>query len=95
MTPDHNELMRIAHLARLDIDGEEARKLAAEFEQILRLVEEMNSVDTTGVVPLAHPLDDGQRLRSDEVTEFDQRTLFQEQAPSVDSGLYLVPKVIE
>jgi aspartyl-tRNA(Asn)/glutamyl-tRNA(Gln) amidotransferase subunit C len=35
------------------------------------------------------------RLRADEVTETDQRTLFQQIAPAVENGHYLVPKVIE
>ena len=44
---------------------------------------------------VAHPMDQVQRLRADEVTEANQRTLFQEQAPEVEAGLYLVPKVID
>jgi aspartyl-tRNA(Asn)/glutamyl-tRNA(Gln) amidotransferase subunit C len=44
---------------------------------------------------MAHPLDRTQRLRVDEVTETDQHELFQQNAPRVEAGLYLVPKVIE
>ena len=61
----------------------------------MQFVEQMNTVDTSGVVPMAHPLDAHQRLRPDEVTETDQRELFQAGAPLVEAGLYLVPKVIE
>ena len=55
----------------------------------------MNAVDTTGVAPMAHPLDMAQRLRPDEVAEPNQRERFQAIAPRVEAGLYLVPKVIE
>jgi aspartyl-tRNA(Asn)/glutamyl-tRNA(Gln) amidotransferase subunit C len=44
---------------------------------------------------MAHPLDMAQRLRADEVSEYDQREYFQAMAPRVEAGLYLVPKVIE
>ncbi len=55
----------------------------------------MNQVDSSAVVPLANPLDATQRLRTDEVTEVDQRDKFQVIAPDVEAGLYRVPKVIE
>ncbi len=55
----------------------------------------MNSVDTTEVTPMAHPLDVAQRLREDEVLETNQRERFQKVAPLTEDGLYLVPKVIE
>jgi aspartyl-tRNA(Asn)/glutamyl-tRNA(Gln) amidotransferase subunit C len=61
----------------------------------LDFVEEMSTVDTSEVTPMAHPLDQAQRLRPDTVSETDQRELFQAHAPLVEAGLYLVPKVIE
>jgi aspartyl-tRNA(Asn)/glutamyl-tRNA(Gln) amidotransferase subunit C len=55
----------------------------------------MNQVDTSGVEPLSNPLDATQRLRTDEVSEIDQREHFQQIAPDVEQGFYRVPKVIE
>jgi aspartyl-tRNA(Asn)/glutamyl-tRNA(Gln) amidotransferase subunit C len=52
-------------------------------------------VDTAGVEPMAHPNDAGLRLREDAVAETNQREKFQNIAPAVEAGLYLVPKVIE
>ena len=57
--------------------------------------EQMQSVDTTGVVPVSNPLDANQRLRADEVTEPDQHELYQSIAPETEDGLYLVPRVVE
>jgi aspartyl-tRNA(Asn)/glutamyl-tRNA(Gln) amidotransferase subunit C len=55
----------------------------------------MQAVDTRGIEPMSHALDVVQRLREDSVTESDQHALFQEGAPQIENGLYLVPKVIE
>ncbi len=66
-----------------------------QMNDILSMVDQMAAVDTQGVEPMAHPQEVTQRLREDEVTETDQRELFQSIAPQVEDGLYLVPKVIE
>ncbi len=95
MSLDTDTVHKIAHLARLGVDDGEFETYARNLSDILSFVEQLNSVDTEGVKPMAHPLDASQRLRPDEVSEVDQRDAFQEVAPSVDSGLYLVPKVIE
>lgn len=86
---------KIAHLARLAVSEDELDSVASDLSNILDLVEQMGAVETTGVEPMAHPLHMVQRLREDEVTESDQRELFQSIAPETEEGLYLVPKVIE
>ena len=95
MSLDRDDVVKIAHLARLAIDETDIPRHARELSNILALVEQMNRVDTTDVEPMAHPLDTSQRLRPDVLTESDQRELFQNNAPQVEAGLYLVPKVIE
>lgn len=95
MSLDKAEVENIAHLARLAVSEEDIPEYARNLSSILELVEQMSAVDTSDVEPMAHPLDMAQRLRPDEVTETDQRELFQQNAPSVEAGLYLVPKVIE
>ncbi|HKK05474.1 MAG: Asp-tRNA(Asn)/Glu-tRNA(Gln) amidotransferase subunit GatC [Gammaproteobacteria bacterium] len=95
MSLDKADVEKIAHLARLAIDEGDIPEYARNLTNILDLVEQMNAVDTAGVTPMAHPLEVAQRLREDEVTEADQRELFQAHAPAVEAGLYLVPQVIE
>lgn len=85
----------IAYLARLGIDEKDIDAYAKDLSGILDLVAQMSSVETDGVLPMAHPTDQPQRLRKDEVTEPNQRDYFQKLAPQVEAGLYLVPKVIE
>ena len=89
------QVHRIAHLAGLELAEGEAAAMQQQMNDILAMVDQMRAVDTTGVVPMSHPQEVTQRLREDRVTETDQRELFQSIAPSVEDGLYLVPKVIE
>ena len=92
---DNSDVKKIAHLARLAIDEADIPLYAANLSNILQLVAQMDSIDTAAVKPMAHPLDEVQRLREDEVTEPNQREHFQLCAPLTEDGLYLVPKVIE
>lgn len=89
------EVDKIAWLGRLAIDADKVDAYARDLSGILNFVEQMSTVDTSSVAPMAHPMDQAQRLRADAVTETDQRELFQAHAPLVEAGLYLVPKVIE
>ena len=89
------DVERVAHLARIAIDEPEARAVLSQINDVFRLIAEMQAVDTRGVEPMSHALDVVQRLRKDSVTESDQHAAFQSVAPQVESGLYLVPKVIE
>lgn len=95
MTLKIEDLRNIAHLARLHIDDDSIDRYAADISSILELVDQMNQVDSSGVKPLANPLEATQRLRDDEVTETDERDKFQQIAPDVEQGLYRVPRVIE
>jgi aspartyl-tRNA(Asn)/glutamyl-tRNA(Gln) amidotransferase subunit C len=73
MSLDTDDIKAIAKLARLKIDETDVPLYATNLSNILDLVEQMNSVDTEGVVPMSHPLDVVQRLREDIVTESNQR----------------------
>ena len=90
-----NDVMRIAHLARIEIGPREAAQVLAQLRGIFALIEEMQAVDTEGIEPMSYAQDVMLRLRDDVVTESDQHTLFQSVAPQTEAGLYLVPKVIE
>jgi aspartyl-tRNA(Asn)/glutamyl-tRNA(Gln) amidotransferase subunit C len=97
LTPD--DVGRIAHLARLELQPAEQAAMLAQLNGFFSIVEQMSAVDTSGVEPLYTPLsavtDVALRLREDLVTEADQRALNQRSAPAVEDGLFLVPKVIE
>lgn len=97
LTPE--DIHRISHLARLELQPHESERMLTQLNGFFSIVEAMRAVDTTGIEPLAHPVaafqDVQLRLREDEVTEPNQRDDNQKSAPAVERGLYLVPRVIE
>jgi len=99
MSLSHDQIRRIARLARIAVGTEEAEAVRERLNRVLGLIDQLQAVDTAGIEPMSHALDAhlprGQRLRPDAVTEADQRAQFQSGAPAVEGGLYLVPKVIE
>jgi aspartyl-tRNA(Asn)/glutamyl-tRNA(Gln) amidotransferase subunit C len=94
-----SDIGRIAHLARLELKADEADRMLGQINGFFDIVEQMRAVDTTGIVPLAHPVaaiqDIALRLRDDVASEPNQREANQRSAPAVERGLFLVPKVIE
>ncbi|MCB1788973.1 MAG: Asp-tRNA(Asn)/Glu-tRNA(Gln) amidotransferase subunit GatC [Gammaproteobacteria bacterium] len=95
MSLSPEDVAKIAHLARLAVNENDTLALGRDLSNILDLVAQMDAIDTAGVTPMAHPLEMAQRLRVDQVSETDQRDRYQSNAPAVERGLFLVPKVIE
>ncbi|MBN0988797.1 Asp-tRNA(Asn)/Glu-tRNA(Gln) amidotransferase subunit GatC [Amphritea pacifica] len=95
MSLDRSDVEKIAHLARLNIAGQDIQEYAENLSSILDLVDQMQAINTDDIAPMAHPMDAIQRLRIDEVTEGNQRDHLQTVAPAVEAGLFQVPKVIE
>ncbi len=99
-----DDIKKIAHLARIEVTDSDAAATLSKLTGILGLIEQMQAVNTEGIKPMSHSQDVVQRLRDDVVTKTNQRDVFQKISPvlgngsaelAVDSGLYLVPKVIE
>ena len=95
MALERCDVEKIAHLARLGLNEADLPRTTDALNSILGLIDQMQAVDTTGIEPLAHPLEATQRLRADVVTESNHRDSYQAIAPSTEDGLYLVPQVIE
>ena len=93
------QLRRIAQLSRIEISDADLARVGPELRGILALIEELQAVDTTGVVSLSHPLAVLEELplplREDKVTESNQREAYMANAPQAENGLFLVPKVLE
>jgi aspartyl-tRNA(Asn)/glutamyl-tRNA(Gln) amidotransferase subunit C len=96
MSLTREQIASIATLARLELTPAEFGVYQDTLSRIIDFVGALDACQTSGVSPMAHPLAGlSQRLRPDEVTESDHHELYQENAPQVEAGLYLVPKVIE
>lgn len=97
------DISRIANLARLELKPAESERMLTQLNGFFSIVEKMRSVDTTGIEPLAHPVDASRakaggmslRLRDDLASEPNNREANQRSAPAVERGLFLVPRVIE
>lgn len=93
------DIRRIAHLARLELQAQESSRMLAQINEFFAIVEKIKQVDTSNVTPLAHPVELLHevvlRLREDRVSEVDAREAHQLSAPAVEKGLYLVPRVVE
>ncbi|MBP8139148.1 MAG: Asp-tRNA(Asn)/Glu-tRNA(Gln) amidotransferase subunit GatC [Burkholderiales bacterium] len=95
MTLTLDDVRRIAHLARIDVDAQAVSDVHAKLEAIFAMINELQAVDTTGVEPMSHAQDVVLPMRDDAVTEADRRADYQRIAPAVEDGLYLVPRVVE
>ncbi|OSI18800.1 asparaginyl/glutamyl-tRNA amidotransferase subunit C [Neisseria dentiae] len=90
-----SDVEKIAHLSRLSLTEAEKAQNLKELNDIFSLVEKMQTVDTDGIEPMAHPHEVALRLREDAVTETDRAAEYQAVAPEVRNRLYIVPQVIE
>jgi aspartyl-tRNA(Asn)/glutamyl-tRNA(Gln) amidotransferase subunit C len=98
------DIKKVANLARIEVSENDAAATLTKLTGILGLIEQMQAVDTNGILPMSHSQDVNQRLRDDVVTKTNLRDEFQKNAPALGNGsaesaivdgLYLVPKVIE
>ncbi|MCY4149013.1 MAG: Asp-tRNA(Asn)/Glu-tRNA(Gln) amidotransferase subunit GatC [Gammaproteobacteria bacterium] len=95
MSLDPDQIQQLARLVRLKFSESEADDFSGQLNDIIRMVEQMNQVDTSHIQPMSHPQDMKLRLREDVITEKDRHRDFQSGAPAADSGLYMVPRVVE
>jgi len=95
MSISRTDVEKVAHLARIAMTEDTMLATTERLANVLAMVDQLQAIDTSGIQPLAHPLDTVQRLRADVVTEQNQRDLLLQNAPATQDGLFLVPKVIE
>jgi aspartyl-tRNA(Asn)/glutamyl-tRNA(Gln) amidotransferase subunit C len=95
MALTQDDVHRIAHLARIDLDPAEVAPLHAKLGAIFGILDALAAIDTEGVAPMAHAQDVALPLRDDAITERDRREAYQRVAPAVQDGMYLVPRVVE
>ncbi len=95
MALNKKEISALAFLARLSLKGSEINDVHEKLTKIINFIDQLQVVNTEGVDPMAHPLNQTQRLRNDKITDINQRDKIQNNAPEVSDGFYLVPKVIE
>jgi aspartyl-tRNA(Asn)/glutamyl-tRNA(Gln) amidotransferase subunit C len=95
MKIDHDSLKKIAHLARLEIKPEEEAALLKSMDSVLTWMDQLNEIDTEGVEPLTHIMDEVNNWREDVAVNSLDRKEALHNAPSKNGSYIMVPKVIE
>ena len=90
-----DQIKYLAVLSRMNLQDSETNDVVDKLSRIVEFVDQLKAVSTEGIEPMAHPLEQGQRLRVDKVTEINEREKIQLNANDINKGMYLVPKVID
>lgn len=88
------QVLHVAHLARLDIDDADIDRFAGQIGTILDYVDLLKKVDTTGVVATSHAIARTNAFREDEAQQHLDPQAALANAPDKDDGAFVVPKVI-
>lgn len=90
------DIAKLAELARLRLSPEEVERFAGQLDHILRYVEQVQAVDTSGVIETSHPLTADTGWREDVAVASLDRAAALGNAPDAnrEDGLFRVPKVI-
>ena len=95
MSINEDEIKYLSLLSRMDIDKNEIKDIEEKLSKIIDFVDQLQTISTDDIEPMAHPLNQSQRLRMDEVTETNDRENIQKNSQQIEKGMYLVPKVID
>jgi len=88
------EVLYVAHLARLDLDEESVEKFAGQIDEILGYIEKLNRVETKGIKPTSHAISLTNAFRDDEEKEHIDLELALANAPEKEDGQFVVPKIV-
>lgn len=88
------EVLYVAHLARLDLDEQSIEKFSGQIDEILGYIEKLNQIDTQGIQPTSHSVSLTNAFRDDEKREHIARDLALANAPEKEDGQFVVPKVV-
>lgn len=95
MKVDEQLVDKLAHLARLEFNGDEKQHIIKDLDRILGFVEQLQAVNTDGVEPLIYLSDERNVMRADEVKTSVSKQEGLKNAAKKDSDYFRVPKVIE
>jgi len=95
MQIDRALLLRIEHLARLELSEASRETILQDMNKILDMVEKLNEPDTETVEPLVYVNEAVQPLREDVAEDWNQRDAAFRNAPSSDGSFFKVPKMME
>jgi aspartyl-tRNA(Asn)/glutamyl-tRNA(Gln) amidotransferase subunit C len=87
------QVEHVAKLARLSLTAEEKERFAKQLGKIIDHFNELKSVDTTNIEPMAHALPITNVMREDVVVPPPGSAVLLENAPDQENGFFWVPKI--
>jgi aspartyl-tRNA(Asn)/glutamyl-tRNA(Gln) amidotransferase subunit C len=95
MSVDIATVKRVARLARIAVDDDDAERMTGELNAILGFVEQLGEVDVSGVEPMTSVTPMEMKKRQDAVTDGGKAADIVANAPATEDNFFLVPKVVE
>ncbi|MDO5606242.1 MAG: Asp-tRNA(Asn)/Glu-tRNA(Gln) amidotransferase subunit GatC [Paracoccus sp. (in: a-proteobacteria)] len=95
MSITQDEARKVAHLARIAVEESHLPDLAAELNNILHFMEQLNEVDVSGVEPMTGVTPMRLKRRADIVDDGGYPEKILANAPDAREGFFAVPKVVE
>ncbi len=95
MSVDTDTVKRVAHLARIKVNEDEATRMTGELNTILGFVEQLDEVNIDGVEPMTSVVEQTMKKRADGVTDGNKANDITKNAPASEDNFFMVPKVVE
>ena len=88
-----DQVKKVAELARLKLDNNQVKHHAEQIEKILDYINQLEKIDTEGVVCTTRAIEVTNVLRSDENNKFEERDKLLNLAPARENDFFKVPKI--
>lgn len=92
---DLEQVRKVAHLARLDLDPAEEAQFTTQLNGILDYIEQLNELDTTNVPPTTRAIETSNITRADQLETFSDRESILSNAPDREEDYFKVPKILD
>jgi len=92
---DLEQVRKVAHLARLDLNSEEEAQFTTQLNSILGYVEQLNELDTADVPPTTRAIEVSNISRPDQLEPFGDRESLLNGAPDREDDFFKVPKILD
>ena len=92
---DKETVATISYLSRLSFDKENEEKITKDLENIIKFVDQLDSIDTSDIEPLKSPLEKTAKTRNDQISAENRKEQFLKNAPDANEDYFLVPRVVE
>jgi aspartyl-tRNA(Asn)/glutamyl-tRNA(Gln) amidotransferase subunit C len=91
---DREQVLKVAHLARLELTPEEEVQFTTQLNDILDYIQQLSELDVTNVLPTTRAIDISNVTREDELQPYVDREAILNCAPEQEGEFFKVPKIL-